>query len=159
MNRARLRFATTLLGVGLAAAAALAQSAPKAPELKPVLSGRKFEPPFKGQAEVEFTQPVVKRNKDMVRTTISVKNLAPAPLARLTIRETWFDRSGAIVSGNQGVLNTPLGSGEISTVTIDTPWKPQMFSNSWNFSHANGTVKTRKVKSLEPPKDAESAKE
>jgi hypothetical protein len=28
-----------------------------------------------------------------------------------------------------------------------------MNANSWNFSHANGTVKPRKVKSVDPPKE------
>ena len=35
-----------------------------------VLAGKKFTPPFKGQAEVDFTKPVTKNEKGMVTTTI-----------------------------------------------------------------------------------------
>jgi hypothetical protein len=38
-------------------------------------------------------------------------------------------------------------------MTIETPYSPKLSSNNWNFTHANGTVKIAKVKSLDPPKD------
>ena len=63
MNRARIATIATLVGVSLAGPA-LAQ---QPPEMKPILAGRKVEPPMKGQAEIEFTQPATKRNGDVVR--------------------------------------------------------------------------------------------
>ena len=41
-----------------------------------VLAGKKFTPPFKGQAELDYTKPVTKSEKGMVTTTIMVKNNA-----------------------------------------------------------------------------------
>ena len=87
MNRARVLFAATLVGASLVATDALAQ-ATTAPPMTSVLAGKKFTPPFKGQADVDFTQPVTKRQKDMVVTTILVRNTMNAPLLRLTIDET-----------------------------------------------------------------------
>ena len=71
MNRARFTFAATLVGASCIAATALAQ-AQQPPPMTSVLAGKKFTPPFKGQAEIEFTKPVTKRDKDMVVTTVQV---------------------------------------------------------------------------------------
>ena len=45
------------------------------------------------------------------------------------------------------MINGLLQPGEIQTIIIDTPFNAKMNSNSWNFSHANGTVKPQKVAS------------
>lgn len=142
----RFAVVATLVGVSLAGSSLLAQ---KAPEMKPLLAGKKVEPPIKGQAEIDFTQPVTKRNGDIVTTNIRVKNTSAAPIARLTISETWFDKGQAQVASSQGSLDKPLNPGAVDTVTIQTPWNAKMNGNSWQFSHANGTVKPRRVPKLE----------
>ena len=138
----RFAVVATLVGVSLAGSSLLAQ---KAPEMKPLLAGKKVEPPIKGQAEIDFTTPVTKRNGDVVTTNIRVKNTSGAPIARLTIAETWFDKGQAQVASSQGSLDKPLNPGAVDTVTIQTPWNAKMNGNSWQFSHANGTVKPRRV--------------
>ncbi len=151
MNRVRIAFAATVVGLSLvgADAAVAGQAAAGQSPLQPILSGKKFTPPIKGQAEVEFTKPVTKREKDMVVTTIKVKNTSNAPIPRLTIDETWYDKAGGTIAGGKGVINGLLQPGEIQTVTIQTPWKLGMTANNYNFSHANGTVKPHVVKSFD----------
>ena len=151
MTRARFAIVATLVGASVAGTAAAPVLAQKAPEFKSVLTGKKVDPPFKGQAEVEFV-PATKRNGDTVITTIKVKNLASGPIARLTIDETWFDKGGNIVGGSKGTLAQMLAPGAVDTLTIQTPWNAKMNGNSWFFSHANGAVKAKKVKALEAPK-------
>ena len=146
MNRARIAVAATLVGVSLAGTSLLAQ---QAPEMKPILAGRKVEPPIKGQAEIDFLTPVTKRNGDVVTTTIRVKNTSQGPIARLSISETWFDKGQAQVASSQGSLDKTLDPGAVDTVTIQTPWNARMNGNSWQFSHANGAVKPRRVPKLE----------
>lgn len=157
MNRARIGFAAAVVGATLAGTTVFAQNppepTPQAPQFKSILAGKKFAPPIKGQAEVEFVQPVTKREKDKVVTTIRVKNASTGPIARLTIDETWFDKSGSIVAGGKGSWPQMLQPGEVETITIETPYSTKMLSNSWNFSHANGTVKPTKVKSLDAAKE------
>jgi hypothetical protein len=155
MNRARIAAIATLVGVSLAGPALLAQ---QAPEMKPILAGRKVEPPIKGQAEIEFTQPATKRNGEVVTTTVKVKNVSNAPIARLTIAETWFDKGQQQVASSQGSLDKPLDPGAIDTVTIQTPWNARMNGNSWTFTHANGTIKPRRVPALVDTKAAAAAK-
>ena len=153
MNRARFAIIAALAAVTVAGSNLLAQNPPpKAPEFKSILANRKVEPPIKGQAEVDFMQPVTKRNGDVVTTMIKVKNTSAGPIARLTVAETWFDKGGAIVAGGQGSLEKILEPGAVDTVTIQTPWNAKMNGNSWNFTHANGTIKPRRVPKLDDAK-------
>ena len=155
MNRARIAVIATLVGVSLAGPSLVAQTAP---EMKPILAGKKVEPPIKGQAEIEFLQPVTKRNGDVVTTNIKVKNISTAPIARLSISETWFDKGQAQVASSQGALDKPLNPGAVETVTIQTPWNAKMNGNSGQFSHANGTVKPKRVPKLEDTAKAAAKK-
>ena len=131
-----LAAAATCLGAALAAGPAFAQATTQAPEMKSVLAGKKFTPPIRGEAIVEFTQPVTKKDlkTNMVITKITVRSASNAPIPRLTIDETWFDKGGALVTGGKGVINGLLQPGEVKTVEIQTPYNPKMNSNSWNFS-------------------------
>jgi hypothetical protein len=153
MNRARLTVAATLVGASLVAVYA---QTPAAPPMTSVLAGKKFNPPFKGTAELDYTKPVTKRDKEMVVTTIMVKNNAPGPLLRLTVDETWYDAGGGLVTGGKGVVNR-LEPGEVATVKIETPFNPKMKANNYNFTHANGTIKPHAVPKLAAAGDKEPA--
>ena len=74
MTRARLALAASFVVASAATTVVVAQTTPPAPPMTSVLAGKKFNPPFKGQAEVDFTKPVTKRDKDMVVTTLQVTN-------------------------------------------------------------------------------------
>jgi hypothetical protein len=93
----------------------------------------------------------------MVVTRITVRNAAAAPIPRLTISETWYDKGGAVLTGGRGVIRGLLQPGEVQTVVIETPFKPGMNANNFNFSHANGTIKPTRVPKLEDPNE-EAAK-
>ena len=153
MNRARLTIAATLVGASFIATA-LAQTTP--PPMTSVLAGKKFTPAFKGQAELDYTKPVTKREKEMVVTTIMVKNNANGPLLRLTVDETWYDAGGGLVTGGKGVVNR-LEPGEVATVKIETPFNAKMKANNYNFTHANGTIKPHAVPKLMAAGDKEPA--
>ena len=147
MTSTRIAVAATLLGASLTGPALLAQ---KAPEMHPILAGRKVEQAFKGQAEVEFTSSSRKEG-EIVVTTMKVKNLSAGPIGRLKVEETWFDKSQNPVATSQGVLDKMLEPNAVETLTIQTPWSAKMNGNSWQFSHANGTVKPHKVAKLDAP--------
>jgi hypothetical protein len=154
MVRARSVFAATLVGASFVSAVATAENAQttaQAPPMQSVLAGRKLTPPIKGQADVEFTKPITKREKNMVVTRITVKNISTAPIPRLTVDETWYSKDGQMVTGGKGFINGLLQPGEIKTIEIETPYDSKMNANQWMFSHANGTVKTHSVKSLDDP--------
>jgi hypothetical protein len=150
MNRARIALAATL--VATAFVGDVIGQTPQAPPMKSVLAGRKFTPPIKGEANVEYTAPVTKREKEMVVTRITVRNASVGPIPRLTIDETWYDKGGVVVTGGKGIVQGLLQPGEIQVVTIETPFNAKMTSNNYQFGHANGTVKPVRVPKLEMPK-------
>lgn len=161
MKRARIVFGTTtsaaivataaIVGALLAAGVELAAQGATAPPMKLVLSGKTFTPPIKGEAVIEFTRPVTRREKNMIVTRILVRNASVGPVPRLTVTETWYDKGGAVVTGGKGTINGLLQPGEVQTVVIETPYNPAMNANNFNFSHANGTVKPARVDKIEDP--------
>jgi hypothetical protein len=148
MNRARFVSCATFVSSLLLAGSLFAQGA-QAPPMQSVLAGKKIVPPLKGQAEVEFTSSKPNREKDNVVTKFQVKNISNAPIARLEIDETWYDKGGSVITGGRGVLKELLQPGEVQTLTIETPYKAGMTSNNYNFKHVNGTVKPKRVPKLE----------
>jgi len=152
MTRMHATVAATLFGASLIAGTLQAQTT-QAPPMKSILAGKKFTPPIKGQADVEFTKPVTKKEKNEVVTRIVVKNISSAPIPRLTVSETWYSKDSQMVGGSKGYINGLLQPGEVKTIEIRTPYDPKMSANNWNFSHANGTVKTHLVKSLDAAKE------
>ncbi|MBZ5560239.1 MAG: hypothetical protein LAO77_23530 [Acidobacteriia bacterium] len=151
MTRVRSTFVATLAGAALIGVTALAQ---KAPDMKPILAGKSFTPPAQGQVEVDYTKPVTKRDKEFVVTRIQVKNTMKAPIARLTVDETWYDKGGSLVTGSKGIINGLLQPDEVQTVEIRTPYDAKMSANNYNFTHANGGVKPHRVDKIDGSKDA-----
>ena len=139
-NRALLALSlVVVMWAGVSAALAqepAAQSAaPKAVWINPV----------KGSADIQYLRPVSKREKDMIVTTIQVKNVSTGPIARLTIEEFWYDKAGNPVTGDKQFLKKPLMQGEVATIVLNTPTNPKMDRNSYKFSHQNGDIKPKIV--------------
>ena len=146
--KVRFAVAAALVSASLVAAEVSAQTA-QAPTMQPILAGKKLTPPIRGTADVDYVKPVTTRKGAEVITKIQVKNMSNAPIARLRVIETWFDKSGGTIPGGEGVINGLLNPGEIGTIEIRTPYSDKLTSNSWNFLHANGSVKPHSVKSFD----------
>ncbi len=155
MNRARIGFAATVLAAAFVVGAGVAGA--QAPKLEPVLAGKKFTPPVKGEAEVEYTTPITKREKDSIVTRITVRNISPAPIARLTITETFYDKAGAVLIAGRSAINGLLQPQEVQTIVIETPFKGGVGGDKLAFRHANGDVKPHKVQKLDAPKELAAA--
>jgi hypothetical protein len=155
MIRARSLFAATLIGASLGGVA-LAQA--PAPKFTPILGGKEFTPPVRGKVDVEFTRPVTKREKDMVITTLSVKNVSTGPIARLVVEEIWYDKAGEVIGGGRGAINGILAAGKVETITIQTPYNSRFNANNYKFTHANGSVEPKRVdKMVDPDAEAKAA--
>lgn len=147
MRRGHLAVATALVLSVTGAGWVSAQSG----KLPLVLAGKSFTPPIRGEALVEHTRPVTRRQRDLVITTITVRNASIGPIARLQFVETWYDKGNTIVSGGRKAVDGLLQPGEIATITVETPYAEGMNLPRQQFSHANGTVKTVLVDKLEAP--------
>jgi hypothetical protein len=131
----------------LAFAQTPAPAAPAAPA-----APRKLISPFRGDATVEFTGPVTKRNGSEIVSTMVVKNTSPGPLAGFRIEESWSDKGGNLAGGDIYRHPRPFMPGEVMTVNFKNPFNARMSSNSYNFVHANGNVKPKRVPKIDVPK-------
>jgi len=144
-----------LRNVALAAAigfvitpAAFAQTPTPAAPAQP----RKLISPIRGEATVEFTKPSTTRKGANVVTVMVIKNTSAQPIAGFRLEESWADKSGNLAGGDTYRHPKPFMPGEVITVTLTTPANTRMASNSFNFIHANGTVKPRSVLKIDVPK-------
>jgi hypothetical protein len=151
--KTRFAVAAMLAGASFVVAGMAAAQAPQAPAMPSILAGKKFTPPIKGQAEVDVVKEKTKREGTTLVTRIHVKNTSKAPIARLKIVETWYDKSGGIIPGGEGFINGLLQPGEVQTIEVRTPTNPNMQSSMLAFSHANGAIKPHTVASLDAPKE------
>lgn len=140
-NRALLALAL-VAAVFTGATVAMAQAqAPASPA-----STTKWVDTVKGAAEIQYLKPVIKQAKDgTIVTTFQVKNVSPKAIARLTIEEFWYDKTGNPVTGDKKFLRKPLLPGEIGTIVLETPKNPKMDRNSYKFTHGNGDIKPKAV--------------
>jgi hypothetical protein len=131
----------------LAGAAAAEQAKPATPaQAPPAQATAKFVPPIRGVAELGFLAPVTKRVGTEIVTVIKVKNLSTnGSIAGLKVDEFWYDKAGDPVSGDTFRYRKPLLPGEVIEVTLRTPVNPKMDRNQYNFTHANGNIKTKKM--------------
>jgi len=134
-------FAPVVIAQTPAPAAPAAQSAP-----------RKLISPFRGDATVEFTKPVSKRDGANIVTTMTIKNTSPGPLAGFRLEESWSDKTGNLAGGDVYRHPKPFMPGEVIQVKLTTPFNTRMQSNSYNFIHANGNVKPKSVPKIDVPK-------
>jgi len=156
MIRARFVFAATLVSAGLAAGSASAQ-APAAPDFQPILAGKNFKPPIRGAADVEYAKPPVRRQGEFVIDEFKVKNMSTQPIARLTIESIYYEKGGAVIAGGRGFVNGLLQPGEIQTIKVETPYNAKMNSSNYKFTHANGSITTKRVDKLDDPNAAKPA--
>jgi hypothetical protein len=130
------------LGVGLSASSVVAgQDAP-----------RKLVAPVRGDAAVEITAPDTKVVGNDVVTKIRVKNVSTGPIAGFRIEENWF-KGGEALSGDSYRHGRPLQVNEVIEITLTVPRARVVGArNQYQFSHANGAVKPKTVKTLDLPK-------
>ncbi len=111
----------------------------------------KFVPPVRGEAEIGVLTPVTKvdQKTNMVITTIKVKNLSTAgSIAGLKVEEFWYDKANNPVTGSRARLAKPLLPGEVAELKLETPRDPKMNRNQYVFTHANGKIKTKPMKTF-----------
>ena len=155
--KTRFAVAAMLVGASLAVAGVSDAQTTQAPAMPTILAGKKFTPPIRGQADVDFVKSPTRREGTTLVTKIQVKNMSNAPIPRLKIAETWYDKGGTMIPGGEGVINGLLQPGEVQTVEIRTAVNSAMQSSTLMFTHANGSVKPHAVKSLDAPKETASA--
>lgn len=109
----------------------------------------KFVPPVKGVAQIGYLKPQTKIVGNDVVTVFKIKNLSNGAIARLQVDEYWWDKENNTVGGDREYLKKPLMPGEVATIELRTPKNAKMFRNTYQFLHANGTVKAKVLQKIE----------
>jgi hypothetical protein len=113
---------------------------------------RRMVAPIRGEANLSVTRPVTKATrvdgKEFIVTTMKVKNMSAGAIAGLKADEFWFDKAGNPVGGATFRYRKPLQPQEVITVEFTNPRDARMATNQYQFSHANGTIKTSSVPTL-----------
>jgi hypothetical protein len=127
-----------------------AGQAKPAPQTTPAPAApAKWIPPVKGIATIEMMSTQPKRQGNDLVTIIKVKNTSKGPIALLGVDEFWYNKKGEIISGDSQKVKKLIAPGEIVEVTMKSPWKAEVFSNNYRFSHANGKIDAKRVKKFE----------
>ena len=112
---------------------------------------KKLIAPVRGEATLDITKPDTKLVSGEVVTKMTVRNTSKGAIAGLKIEENWYDKGGNPVGGDTYRHPRPLKEGEVIAITLKTPRTPAMQSNQYQFTHANGSVKTKIVPKIEAP--------
>jgi hypothetical protein len=115
-----------------------------APKLK------KMAPPLRGTVDLGYTMSA-KREGDKVVTTFQVKNLSETgSIVGLQIEQYFYDKKGNPLqgTGDRQRLRTPLGPGEVATITLTSSTVPGMTSPQHKFTYRDGGVKPQLMKTL-----------
>ena len=98
---------------------------------------------MRGEANSRSPSRTRRSSGNEVVTTFVLRNpVTTGAIAGLKVEENWYDKGGNPVGGDIYRHPRPLKSGEVISITLKTPRNPAMNSNQYQFSHANGTVKT-----------------
>lgn len=109
----------------------------------------RMKPPVKGTAAIEFVNGPVKIVKGDVESVIKVKNVDSAPIIGLKIDEYFYAGQKEISACTSRVRN-PIAAGEIVDVAMSCPNpKEKATGSNLMFTHANGKVQPKQVKSLD----------
>jgi hypothetical protein len=141
MMRLGSLFAAMALGLGLSASSVVAmQEAP-----------RKLIAPVRGEALVQVTPPDTKIGASDVVTRIRVKNVSKGPIAGFRVVESWF-KGNEPLPGDTYRHSRPIQVDEVIEVMLTVPRNRVVGArNRYDFSHANGAIKTEAVKTLPAP--------
>jgi hypothetical protein len=115
------------------------QQAPAAPA--------KFIKPLKGTADIQFIQMPSKKVGSDIVTVLKIKNLSTAPVALLKVDEYWYNKANppVVITGDTQAYRKPFMPGEIIELTMKSPYKPDVGASQYQFSHAGGQVKLKRV--------------
>src|SRR2546427_13217709 len=104
MTRARFFSAAPAVCAAFVGSTVIAkQSTPQAPPMQSILAGKKFIPPVKGQPEIEYVKSPTRREGSTLVTKITVKKTMTAPIPRLKVAETWYNRQQNMLPGGGAV--------------------------------------------------------
>jgi hypothetical protein len=152
MNRSVFAPALTVLMCSGVVTSAFGQAKPAAPTTPAPAAKAGFATPIKGEAAIQVLPGTSKydpKTKEVI-TTYKLKNMSSAPIAMLKLDEYWYSK-GKMVSTDTQRYKQPFQPGAIIEMTTHAPAteNPAGWTKNVTFSHANGKVTPKAVKSFQ----------
>ena len=161
MKRFAVASSVTVL-LALAATSVIAQSksaqapaakaaAPTTAQAQAPAAPAKFVKMLKGTADIQFMQISSGKVGNEIVTVLRLKNLSPMAVSLLKVDEYWYDTSKPpkVVTGDSQPWRKPFMPGEVIELKMKSPYKPNLYMSQYQFSHAGGEVKIKKVKKFD----------
>jgi len=130
-----------------AVAAAPAAATPAAPA--------KWVAPVKGTATIEVVRGPAKVVGKEIVTTFKLKNTSTGSINLLRADQDWYDKGDgkqrALVTSTNGMYRKPFLPGEVIDFELRAPLNGKPDIDRIVFSHANGKVDAKIVKSFDAP--------
>ena len=111
----------------------------------------KFVKMLKGTADIQFMQISSAKVGNDIVTVLRIKNLSPLAVSLLKVDEYWYDtgKPPMVVTGDSQPWRKPLMPGEVIEIKMKSPYKANLFMSQYQFSHAGGEVKVKRVKKFD----------
>jgi len=109
---------------------------------------RRFVPPIRGTADIEILAPKTKVVGNNVITTMKVRNASTGAIAMLRVDETWYDKAGNAIAGDTYRHRKLFPPGDVIDIELRCPKNSKYFQNQFQFTHANGAIDVKTVKSF-----------
>jgi len=126
-----------------AVAAAPTTAAPAAPA--------KWVAPVKGTATIEVLRGPAKVVGKEVVSSFKLKNTSTGSINLLKADQDWYDKGRKLITSAQGMYRKPFLPGEIIDFELRAPLNGQPDVDQIMFSHANGKITAKLVKSFDAP--------
>jgi hypothetical protein len=137
-----------------AVAAAPTTPAPAAPA--------KWVAPVKGTATIEVVRGPAKVVGKEIVSTFKLKNTSTGSINLLRADQDWYDKGDGkqrnLVTSTNGMYRKPFLPGEIIDFELRAPLNGKPDIDRIVFSHANGKIDAKSVKSFDAPAAAKGAK-
>jgi len=111
----------------------------------------RFVPPIRGTANIEILAPKTIREGNEAVTRLKIRNASLGAIAMLRVDETWYDKAGNALPGDSERWRKLFMPGEVIDIELRVPADPKFYQNSFQFSHANGKIDVKTVKSFPTP--------
>jgi hypothetical protein len=128
-------------------AAAPATTAPAGATQQAPAAPAKFVKLLKGTADIEFIPSASKKVGNEIVTVLKIKNLSNTAVSLLKVDEYWYNKGNPpqVITGDTQAYRKPFMPGEVIELTMKSPWKAEIGASQYQFSHAGGQVKLKKV--------------
>jgi len=160
MKRCVFTSAVALLACSVSISPAFAQAktaaatpavAPAAPTTPAPAAPAKWVPPVKGTATIEVLRGPAKIVGKEVVSSFKLKNTSTGSINLLKADQDWYSKERKLITSAAGMYRKPFLPGEVIDFELRAPLNGKPDVDQILFTHANGKVTAKVVKSFDAP--------